>query len=661
VGDGPTPGEIIALLEATLEATHEGILVIDLDRRILHCNRQCLKMFGFSTDEQPRSVDDILAALGRHVEEEAALRLSSEAVWSNTNVELHEIIRFQDGRVFECFIAPHEIDRRIIGRVASFRDVTRRAATEDALEQHREFLEKAQEVAHIGSWAAGLDKSGSDDVEWSTEACRIVGVEKAELEGASPFTSESFFARIHEDDRDAVRAARTQAASGERPYNIEYRIVRPDLGVRWVHEKADIVRDRRGRAARMIGTVQDITERRQLEDQLRQSQKLEAIGRLAGGIAHDLNNTLTTIAGYAELALGAMTPEEPARADVEEIRRGAERAGSVTRQLLAFSRKQLLEPRLFDLNDTIASVGRLVGRLLGDHIQIRTRLAAVPSVLGDPGQIEQAIINLALNARDAMPRGGSLTLATAVEEVDEAFARANVPMTPGRYVVIRVSDTGHGMSADTQAHIFEPFFTTKEVGKGTGLGLSMVYGTLKQIGGFIFVDSAIDQGTTFRLYVPPAPKAPAGFASPEERDALIEAEIARAEEREEISAPPRQATVLVVEDEPTVRSLVASALRRDGYRLLLAASAEEALGMVETFHDEIDLLLTDAIMPGRSGIELANALAQTRPALRVIIMTGYTPDTLSGLDNRRVELLQKPFTPGELRRRIGEALAEPRP
>jgi nitrogen-specific signal transduction histidine kinase len=393
----------------------------------------------------------------------------------------------------------------------------------------------------------------------------------------------------------------------------------------------------------MIGTVQDITERRQLEDQLRQSQKMEAIGRLAGGIAHDLNNALTAIAGYAELALGELESGHAARGDVEEIRRAAERAGSVTRQLLAFSRKQLLEPRVFDLNETVAAIARMLSRLLGPEVRVQTRLAdAVLPVLGDPGQIEQALINLAVNARDAMPSGGQLIVSTARETVDDDRARSYVPMSPGEYVVVRVADTGHGMSGDTKARIFEPFFTTKDVGKGTGLGLSMVYGTLKQCGGFIFMDSEVDRGTTFHLYFPavaaatPAPHAASAAQDKERRG---------------------HETLLIVEDEPSVRNLVASSLRQEGFHLLLAASAEEALSIVDTFEGPIDLLLTDAIMPGKSGIELAAFMTTRSPGLRIIIMSGYTEETLSiPGGNGAVNLLQKPFTPRQLRQRIREAL-----
>jgi PAS domain S-box-containing protein len=503
------------------------------------------------------------------------------------------------------------------------------------LEDTIAILERAQQIAHVGSWVAEFGQS--DHVRWSNETHRIFGVAPGQFIG----TRAAFYEFVHPDDREAVRTASRAATESGQRYDIEHRIVRTDGAVRWVHELADVVRDADGRAIRMIGTVQDVTDRRNLEDQLRQSQKMEAIGRLAGGIAHDLNNTLTAIAGYAELTLNAVPPDHEARPDVEEIRRATERAAAVTRQLLAFSRKQILEPRIFDVNDTVASIARLLSRLVGPDIRVRTILTQeLPPILGDPGQVEQAIVNLAVNARDAMPKGGELTIASELSDVDETFARAHVPMPPGRYVMLRVSDTGHGISREMQARIFEPFFTTKGAGKGTGLGLSMVYGTLKQIGGFIFVDSEIDRGTTFRLYFPPAPKAAAPAKPPAQ---------------EPIS--PGQETLLVVEDEDSVRNLVASSLRNDKYTVLLATSAEEALKIAESYSGAIDLLLTDAIMPGKSGVDLAKALLERWPQLPVIFMSGYTEEDLHVTAlNRPIELLQKPFTPRELRRRIRSVL-----
>ncbi|OLC46087.1 MAG: hypothetical protein AUH43_14675 [Acidobacteria bacterium 13_1_40CM_65_14] len=634
MADQHTLEATVALLEATLDATHDGILVVDLDRRIMRYNRQFLEMFRFTAEALERGgIDGVIAAVAAQLEDGQALLDKSREIWSHPDREVFDLLRFRDGRVFERYIAPHRIGSEIVGLVGSFRDVSQSARAEQALDEHRAFLEKAQEVAHIGSWVADFD---DDHVGWSRETHLIFGVPVGRFAGFI----EAFFSMVHPDDREAVRAASDAAQHDRVPYDIEHRIVRGDGTIRWVHEQADVIRDSEGRAVRMVGTVQDITERRLLEEQLRQSQKMEAIGRLAGGIAHDLNNALTAIAGYAELALGQFGDDHPARSDVQEIRRAAERAGSVTKQLLAFSRKQLLEPRVFSLNDTVLALGRLLGRLLGSDIQVNSRIgSAVPPVLGDPGQVEQAIINLAVNARDAMPSGGRLTLETSIVEVDDAFARTHVPMTPGRYVVLRVTDTGHGMSRDTQNRIFEPFFTTKDVGKGTGLGLSMVYGTLKQIGGFIFVDSEVGRGTTFSLYFPPA--STHAIVSPPAPTATADSDRSGRE------------TLLVVEDETAVRNLVASSLRNDGYRLLLASSAEEALQIIDTHDGAIDLLLTDAIMPGRSGVDLARELVARKPGLPVILMSGYPEDTLPVGDlEPAITLLQKPFTPRDLRQRI---------
>ena len=634
VADRATLEETIALLEATLDATHDAILVVDLDGRVIRCNRRCFEMLGFSPDDLARSgLELVFDRLNRLRDDTQTKRSTRELMSGDPALEHLDVMHFTDGRILERYIAPHRVNGEIVGRVVSFRDIGESVRAAEALDQHRTFLEQAQEVAHVGSWVAELDGSGHAGL--SAEAHRIFGLPQGEFNGKAV----ALFEYVHPDDRDAVRAAGRAAVAQGPPFDIEHRIVWPDGSIRWVHERGTTVRDAQGRPVRMIGTIQDITERRLLEDQLRQSQKMEAIGRLAGGIAHDLNNALTAIAGYAELALGQLKAETIARADVEEIRRAAERAGSVTRQLLAFSRKQLIEARVFDLNETVAAMGRLLSRLLGSDVRVSTRLepAAVP-VRADPGQVEQAIINLAVNARDAMPAGGEITLTTSREAIDDEFARTHLPMTPGEYALLRVADTGHGMTREIQARIFEPFFTTKEIGKGTGLGLSMVYGTLKRSGGFIFVDSEVGRGTTFSLYFPAAQlEAPAPGPAP------ARGERARGNE-----------TVLVVEDETSVRNLIASALKNDGYDLLLAGSAEEAMSIVETLEGPIDLLLTDAILPGRSGVELVADLTKRRPGLRVLLMSGYTEETLP--IEGGMTLLQKPFTPRELRERIRDAL-----
>jgi two-component system, cell cycle sensor histidine kinase and response regulator CckA len=640
--DRRTLEETVAMLEAALESTHDAIVVVDLNRRIIRYNSRYLKTFGFTAEElEQGGADFVDEKLGPQLEDREAVLEQSRRLWDNPAAESVDTIRYKDGRVFERFISPHRIGSKIAGRVASFRDISQAVKAEQALDQSRALLEKAQEIAHLGSWVAELDGSGR--LAWSRETHRIFGVPDGEFAGLD----NAFFSFVHPDDRAAVQHAIDDALGGKQPLAYEYRIVRADGRVRWVHGRADIVRDARGQPLRMIGTVQDITDSRQIEERRRQSQKMEAVGRLAGGVAHDLNNALTTIAGYSELALGGLSIDHPARADVEQVRRAAERATAVTRQLLAFSRKQVLKPRVFSVSDALANLAHLLERTMGADIELRVRMGEnVELINADPGQIEQAIVNLALNARDAMPGGGLLEVATSMADVDDAFAREHVPMPPGRYVVVSVSDTGHGMSAETQAQIFEPFFTTKDIGKGTGLGLSMVYGTVKQSGGFIFVESALDRGTRLRLYFPP-------IATPPPLAAARSGGEAAAPE----VPPPNIVTLLVVEDEPAVRSLVAATLKTEGYRLLLAASAEEAMVIAAEHAGPIDLLLTDAVMPGKSGIELANALVAERPGLPVIVMSGYTRETLdvTGLTHA-VVLVHKPFTPRELRQRIRELL-----
>jgi PAS domain S-box-containing protein len=631
--DNRTLEETIAQLEATLESTHDGILVLDLERRVTRFNRQFIEMFQFTPEiVERRDVDEMRDFVAEQLEEPEAVRLRSPELFETISPTYLERLRFKDGRVFDRYVSPQRIGSRIVGRVISFRNVSQSVRTEQALEQHRAFLEKAQEVAHVGSWVAELD--GSDRLGWSTETHRIFGVPLGEFEG----TSETFFGFVHADDRDAVRGASAASKRGDKPYDVEHRIVTGGGAVRWVHEKADLVCDSDGRPARMVGTVQDITERRHLEEQLRHAQKLDALGRLAGGIAHDLNNALTAIAGYAELALNALRPEHPARADVHEIRRASERAASVTRQLLAFSRKQILEPRVFNLNQAVGDLARLLERLLGDNIELDTVLEpSLPAIHADPGQIEQAIINLAVNARDAMPDGGRLQLATSLERVSDRAPGAH-EMPPGSYVTLTVSDTGHGMTPETQAKIFEPFFTTKPQGKGTGLGLSMVWGTVKQSGGFIFVESEPGRGTMLRLHFPAAAGQEAAHRS-------------RAAD-----ASHSGATLLVVDDEDGVRALVAATLAHDGYRVVQAASADEALGLIGSGLS-IDLLLTDAIMPGTSGIQLVHTLLADHPRLPVVVMSGYTEEmTTPGGLPAPVSILAKPFSPIELRRRVRETL-----
>ena len=382
---------------------------------------------------------------------------------------------------------------------------------------------------------------------------------------------------------------------------------------------------------------------RKSEEQFRQSQKLEAVGLLAGGIAHDFNNLLTAINGYSELALMKLKQEDPLHRNLEEIKKSGERAANLTRQLLAFSRKQMLQPRVLDLNSVVVDIEKMLRRLIGEDINLRTSFdPALGSTKADPGQIEQVVMNLAVNARDAMPAGGKLTIETANIYLDERYAREHVGVTPGRYVMLAVTDTGTGMDAETQARIFEPFFTTKGEGKGTGLGLSTVYGIVKQSGGNVWVYSEVGHGTTFKVYLPRV-----------DEDAE---EYKRTTETEEILRGTE--TILLAEDEEVVRTLACEILETYGYRVLEATGGGAALLICEREKEQIDLLITDVVMPELSGRQLAERLKQLRPDMRVLYMSGYTDNAIvhQGVLDKGANFIQKPFSPDALARKVREVL-----
>ena len=403
-----------------------------------------------------------------------------------------------------------------------------------------------------------------------------------------------------------------------------------------------IVQD--GQPVGMQGIARDVTERKQLEAQFRQAQKMEAVGRLAGGVAHDFNNLLLVVRGYSELSLARLGPHESLRTNLEEIQKAADRAASLTQQLLAFSRQQVLQPKVLDLNTVVTDAEKMLRRLIGEDIEVVAELAPeLGPVMSDPGRIEQIILNLAVNGRDAMPQGGRLTLKTSNVTLDQAYARQHRGARPGPHVLLAVSDTGVGMDAETQSHIFEPFFTTKDAGKGTGLGLSTVYGIVKQSGGTIWVESAPGRGTTFEIYLPLVEKVAAGG---ELHPALP------------AHPPGGTETILVVEDELSVRKLGANFLASSGYTVLEAPDGGAALKVCEKHRGPIHLLMTDLVMPGMSGRELAVRLAGQRPELKVIYVSGYTDDNVvpHGVWEEEIAFLPKPFSLHELAHKVREAL-----
>ncbi len=411
-----------------------------------------------------------------------------------------------------------------------------------------------------------------------------------------------------------------------------------------------LLRDKSGQIIGMRSAVEDITERRQTqealrksEEQLRQWQKVEAIGRLAGGVAHDFNNLLMTIKGCSELLLNAFDRRDPRRDEVEEILKAADRATSLTRQLLAFGRRQVLQPQLLDLNSIVMNMDKMLRRLIGEDVQLITSLdPELWSVKVDPGMIEQVVMNLAVNSRDALPNGGKLTIETSNVVHDDEYASAHISVKPGHYVMLAVSDNGCGMDKEVQSHLFEPFFTTKEKGRGSGLGLSTVYGIIKQSGGNIWAYSEPGQGTTFKIYLPRVEKT-AKVYKPKARPS---------------TAPGGTETILLVEDEEAVRTMVSRILQNKGYTVLEARHGLEAIDICERYQESIHLMVTDVIMPQMSGRELAERLAPMLPDMKVLYMSGYPDNTIvqHGVLEAGTAFLQKPFTLNALELKVREVL-----
>ncbi len=456
-------------------------------------------------------------------------------------------------------------------------------------------------------------------------------------------SSKNWINHVHPDDHPIVNAAEESCQRGQ-PFQAEYRITRKDGAVIWVSDSAVVVRGSDSHPV-MEGLIVDITDRKLLEDQLQQARKIEAVGRLAGGVAHDFNNLLTIIKGYLEMALQRCLDRPELHSDIRHIEEAADRAVTLVRQLLAFSRKQVLRPKVLDLNTIVMNLDQLLRRLMNENIEMKTFVSKdLGSIKADPSQIEQVIMNLVVNARDALPDGGRILIETSNVDLDSAYTRDHAVVVPGPYVLLTVSDTGTGMSADTVAHIFEPFYTTKESGRGTGLGLSTVYGIVKQSGGYVWVYSELGKGTAFKVYLPRVADA---VQPPAERPASTNQK--------------GHETILLVEDEEDVRELTQMVLSERGYRVIEAHSPAEAEHLAGNKGTEIHLLLTDVVMPGISGRELARRLTARFPHLRVMFMSGYTYNVIAqnGTLEEGISFLQKPFTPQLLTEKVREALDRP--
>ena len=515
-------------------------------------------------------------------------------------------------------------------------DISDDKQTEEILQKRESKFQTIFERVAVG---VALVDAGGQLIESNPALQQMLGYSEEELRNRvlNEFT--------HPDDAAMDADLHHELVIGKRDhYQIEKRYVRKDGEVIWGRLNVSLDRGTQGRSQLTICMVEDITEHKRLETQFFQSQKMETVGRLAGGIAHDFNNILTVIKGYSQLLLHGLKEGDPLRETVGEIKKSTERAENLTRQLLTFSRSQVMEMKVIDLNDLVQNLEKMLRRLIGEDIELIIVLMEEPvRVKVDPGQMEQVILNLAVNARDAMPNGGKLAIETENVELDENYARTHIGVTPGSYVMLSVSDTGVGMTSEVKERVFEPFFTTKEKGKGTGLGLSTIYGIVKQSGGTIWVYSEPGQGTTFKIYLPRVC---------EEVDALPS--------REDTSPLPKgRETVLLVEDEASVRVLAARALREQGYSVLEATNGNEAMGIArEHGKEKIHLLLSDVVMPQMGAKELVARFKSLHPEIKVLFISGYTDTAIDqhGLSESDIALLQKPFSLTSLARKVREVL-----
>jgi PAS domain S-box-containing protein len=617
-----------------MDSAADGISIIGENGEHIYVNAAFARMMGY---ERPESM------LGAHwqkvydprdvqlIQAEVRKALGSEGKWFG-QINL----RRRDGTAIPVEMSVTYLSNGVIACIGH--DITARKEAEqarvDAENKYRTLVEQVAAISYIAE--VGIDG------QWhyiSPQVEAITGYTQDEWLA----NSRAWIRHIPQEDHAVIEAAEAASLRGER-FQAEYRLVRKDGAVIWVSDTAVVVSGSDSHPV-MEGIIVDITERKLLENQLQQSRRMEAVGRLAGGIAHDFNNLLTIVKGYAELALQRTGIQPELRADVQQIENAAERASMLIRQLLAFSRRQVLQPKVLDLNAIVLGLDKLLGRLMGEHIEMATRCAPnVGHVKADPAQIEQVIMNLVVNARDAMPKGGRLTVETVNVELDSTYARDHVSVKPGSYVMLAVSDSGIGMSPETVAHIFEPFYSTKESGQGTGLGLSTVYGIVKQSGGYIWVYSEPGKGTTFKVYLP-------RVAEKVDKPDVVELPVAaRGNE-----------TILLVEDEEAVRELASRILSAKGYSVVAAKSVKDAEQFSEKHTGKIHLLLTDIIMPGTSGRELARRITGRHPQTRVLYMSGYTDNVLAqgGVLEAGLSFLQKPFTPGALVQKVRDVLDSP--
>ncbi len=622
-------GDTAAILASVMVRNTPWLVSVEMDPVATAAPaRQFLRrMIGFGALFSITGILIVAAILRRLTTPLAELTAATEAVAAGDysrkfgDQRLDEVGRL--GRAFDAMTAT--IDR----------DVSERKEAARRLQENEDRMRYTLGAARVGTWQMEME---SLDVRFSDNMAPLFGLAPPEL----PESKDGVIALIHPDDREAVIACMAREACDDRDHEIQFRALQPDGSYKWALGRSRMTTDATG-ASRILGVCFDISEQRLLEERLMQSQKMDAIGKLAGGVAHDFNNLLTAILGFGQFLLDSLDAGDSRRGQVEEILRAGRRAADLTAQLLSFSRQQLVQPAVVDPNAAVTETLSLLSRLVGENIVVEARLdPGIGMVRADPAQLQQIVMNLVINARDAMPEGGRLTVETANVTMDQSYSTPQFAVTPGDYVMLAVVDTGVGITDEVRARMFEPFFTTKARGQGTGLGLATVYGAVKQCGGYVWVYSDPGRGSTFKVYLPrlaadaipavtaPVPDRPAGGTE----------------------------TLLLVEDEEAVRSLTSMILERAGYRVVAAANAREAEALHLDYSGAITLLLTDVVLPGASGPELFQRLAMRDPRLKVLYMSGYTDDAVfrTGRLQPGVAFIQKPFSAEGIRRKVREVI-----
>jgi two-component system, cell cycle sensor histidine kinase and response regulator CckA len=626
---------------ALIDNCADAVALVDRHGMVHYASPAASRMLGYELESYiGENAFAIIHPADRH---RAAAQLDALVGRPGSQFTIELRAQHQDGswHWFEATAVNSLADPAIAGIVVNFHDVTARKQAETAQHLSEERYRVISELVSDYAFAYQVGADGSTTLEWITDAfTRITGYTVEDI-----WTPEQLAAIIHPEDRPLASQRRRRQLAGQTHVS-EYRIIAKDGRTLWQRFYDRPVWDaQEHRVVRLYGAVQDITQLKRLEQQLNQAQKMEAIGRLAGGIAHDFNNLLTVILGNAQLSLEAPADVQTLQENAAQIQDVAQRAATLTRQLLAFSRLQVLEPRVLNLNQLVENTGQLLRRLIGEDVELVMQLSPeLWQVKADAGHIEQVIMNLVVNARDAMPMGGTLTITTANADLHDREVHSDLDVKCGSYVAMTIQDTGVGMDEAIRARIFEPFFTTKAPGKGTGLGLATVHGIVTQSGGSIQVDSAPREGSSFTIYLPRVDLA----QEPSNADALP------------VQAPHGHHTILLVEDEPLVRELAGRGLRNYGYHILEAADGPTALQLSATYAGTIDVLLTDVVMPGGlSGCQVAEQMMAQRPAIKVLYISGYTDAAMTQqLVDHGQAIVLKPFTPDDLARAVSKHLQQ---